>query len=489
MATSFESFYRHFVKAVRASNAAVFAGAGLSRSSGYVDWRKLMKEIADDLGLDVEQETDLIAVAQYHLNKYANNRATLDRLLIEEFTKDAVLSENHRLLANLPIDTVWTTNYDNLVERAFQEAHKRVDVKRDADSLQHPLPGRVVSIYKMHGDIQAPQDAVLTKEDYETYGQHRELFSIKLKGDLVGKTFLFIGFSFTDPNIDYILSRIRALLGKDKGQHYCIMRSPERPNRRKFTRKAAFEAATAKYAYDKTKHDLRVADLRRYGVEALIIERYDQLTEMLRELNRRVHLRDIFISGSADVADPLGADRMDDLCQQLGLAVIDAGLNLVSGVGVAIGGKVVVGAMESLYKDDFGDAGQRLFLRPFPQRPPPRMSLKEFRTRYRTDMISKAGVCVFLSGNKLDVATGKVVDADGVVEEFEIAATQGKYPIPIGATGHASRRLWERVARSLGRFYPGGGVKSHFEVLGRESSTNRQLVEAVLAILRQIKAI
>src|SRR5690348_6402743 len=102
-----ESFYKHFVKAMHEGNAAVFAGAGLSKASGFVDWRGLLKEIAEELGLDVDQESDLIAVAQYHHNKQMN-RAKLDRLIVDAFTKESTLSENHRLLANLPIDTVWT---------------------------------------------------------------------------------------------------------------------------------------------------------------------------------------------------------------------------------------------------------------------------------------------------------------------------------------------------------------------------------------------
>ena len=220
-APQIESFYKHFVKAMHEGNAGVFVGAGLSRACGYVDWRGMLRDIAADIGLDVDQETDLIALAQFHLTKHLMNRAKLDRLIIEEFTKNTTLSDNHRLLANLPIDTVWTTNYDKLIESAFEEAHRRVDVKKTPENLQHPLPGRGVTVYKMHGDVDSPQDAVLTKEDYETYDLNRELFSIKLKGDLVGKTFLFIGFSFTDPNIDYILSRIRALLGKGQRSALC----------------------------------------------------------------------------------------------------------------------------------------------------------------------------------------------------------------------------------------------------------------------------
>jgi len=486
--TQLESFYKHFVKAMHEGNAGVFVGAGLSRACGFVDWKGLLKEIATDLGLDIDEETDLIALAQFYETKQMN-RAKLDRLIIEEFTKDTALSDNHKLLANLPIDTVWTTNYDKLIEAAFEEAHRRVDVKKTQESLQHPLPGRGVTVYKMHGDVDSPQDAVLTKEDYETYDLNRELFSIKLKGDLVGKTFLFVGFSFTDPNIDYILGRIRALLGKDKGQHYAVLRWPSRPVRKEYKSLKAFQTAEARYAYDRTRLDLRIGDLRRYGIEALMVDEYSEITTILSELNRRVHLRDVFVSGSAHSFEPLGEQRIDELCRLLGRRLIDEGLNVVSGVGLGIGGKVVIGALESLYEKHYYEASDRLFLRPFPQQPPNGMSLKEFRTKYRTDMLAKAGSCLYICGNKLDTALGNVVEAGGVIEEFEIATALGKFPIPIGATGHAAKSLWQKANSSLDTYYPGINVKGHFKTLGKDSSTNEQLVDAVIGILKHLKAV
>ena len=484
--TQLEAFYKHFVKAMHEGNAAIFAGAGLSKASGFVDWKGLLKEIAEDLGLNIDEESDLIAVAQYHQNKQMN-RAKLDRLIVDAFTKDTTLSDNHRLLANLPVDTVWTTNYDKLIEQAFGEAHRRVDVKKTAQSLQRPLPERSVTVYKMHGDIDNPQDAVLTKEDYETYDLNRELFSIKLKGDLVGKTFLFIGFSFTDPNIEYILSRIRSLLGKDKGEHYCIMRWPEKPTEAKYRTKKTYQTAKARFDYDRTKLELRIADLKRYGIDAIMVDECAALTEILAEWDGRVHLRDVFVPGGARAFEPLGETRLDDLCRRIGTRIIENDLNLVSGVGLGLGGKVIVGALEALYTKHYYDASNRLFLRPFPQQPPTGMTIKDFWTKYRREMMSKAGVCIFLSGNKRD-ASGNVIESDGVIEEFEIAHSLGKYVIPIGATGHAAHKLWQRVTADLDGFFPRGGVKAHFKVLGNASKTNEQLVEAVMGVLRQIKA-
>ena len=62
-------------------------------------------------------------------------------------------------------------------------------------------------VYKMHGDVEHPHEAVLTKMIMSRYHLKRGAFINALAGDLVSKTFWFMGFSFTDPNLDYILSR------------------------------------------------------------------------------------------------------------------------------------------------------------------------------------------------------------------------------------------------------------------------------------------
>ena len=60
-----EEFIREYTRAVKEGYAAVFAGAGLSRSSGYVNWKELVRPLANDIGLDVDKENDLVAFAQY----------------------------------------------------------------------------------------------------------------------------------------------------------------------------------------------------------------------------------------------------------------------------------------------------------------------------------------------------------------------------------------------------------------------------------------
>jgi hypothetical protein len=478
-----EEFYEEYVTALRQGNAAIFAGAGLSRQAGYVDWKELLTEIARDLGLEIDRELDLLAIAQYHYNS-RQSRARLNQKLIEEFTEDAKLTPNHRLIASLPVRIVWTTNYDKLLEQAFEEARKRVDAKIVKDSLSTTRPKTDVTVYKMHGDISLPNEAVLLKDDYELYNteSRRGAFTTQLQGHLISHKFLFLGFSFTDPNIEQILSRIRILLGENRGHHYCIMRRIPKPAR-------MVGAAKAEYEYEARKQELRIADLRRYHIDVLLIDEYAEVEEILQELNRRYRLCEVLVSGSAHEFGPRGEDSINELARRLGQEIIQRDYNLISGFGLGIGGSVIVGSVEAAYSDEKARIDERLTLRPFPQGDPPSgMTRQEFWKRYREDMISRCGFVVFISGNKKDPSTGDAVLASGVLQEFEICKALGRYPIPIGATGYAAEQIWKEVSGSLDQYYPGLDVKTHFATLGNPKKSNEELLKAVFALMKHVGA-
>lgn len=218
------AFINKYVKEIRNNNAAFFAGAGFSKESGYVDWKTLLEFIASELGLEVEKEHDLVALAQYCYNKH-QNRGLINDVIFEEFSKQKEPTQNHRILARLPIGVIWTTNYDDLIEKAFDNVQKIVDVKSRNEHLSNTLANRECILYKMHGDKNNPNDAILIKDDYERYYKAHKQFLSALTGDLISKTFLFVGFSFQDPNLDYILSRIRVDYEENPRQHYAIMKS------------------------------------------------------------------------------------------------------------------------------------------------------------------------------------------------------------------------------------------------------------------------
>lgn len=146
-----------------------------------------MRDLAVELKLDVDKEHDLISVAQYHFNKF--KRGKINNKIINEFTTLTTGSENHKILSRIGIDTFWTTNYDQLIEKTLEANGKTVETKIRNVDFSRNIKKKDAIVYKMHGDKNSPDEAVLTKDDYETYNDKKELFSTALRGDLLSKTF------------------------------------------------------------------------------------------------------------------------------------------------------------------------------------------------------------------------------------------------------------------------------------------------------------
>lgn len=475
MKHAIENFIRNFAKEVNENNAGIFLGAGMSASAGFVDWKGLLQPIAEELKLDVSKEDNLVAIAQYHCNEKGQNRHRINQLLIEEFSRDTKLTENHRILARLPISTVWTTNYDKLIERAFEDARKIVDLKYTVKQLANTKPKRDVVIYKMHGDVDHPSDAVLTKDDYEKYHIKFAPFISALTGDLVTKTFLFVGFSFTDPNIDYILSRIRATYSDHQREHYCIMR---KVSLRDCQNEADFE-------YKSRKQDLFIGDLKRFNITTLLVDEYNQITDILIQIESLYKRKTVFISGSAHEYG-MEKDKAVNFIHALSKRLISKDYKIVSGFGLGVGSAVINGALEEIYCNGHKTTEDQLILRPFPQDQTGTTQLQDLWDKYRKDMIPLAGIAIYLFGNKLDKEN--VVRANGVQREFEIAVDSGLQVVPVGATGYMAQELWKEVSANLDKYYPQHSKEfaDNFAEIGNSNLELDSLLESVIKLLDKI---
>jgi hypothetical protein len=99
-------------------------------------------------------------------------------------------------------------------------------------------------------------------------------------------------------------------------------------------------------------------------------------------------------------------------------------------------------------------------------------------------MIANAGACIVLAGNKL--VDGAVVLAGGVRQEVEIARSQNKAIIPVGATGHVARELWEQCTAKPSDFLGDVNVAAQVAVLGDPTATVDALAKAIIEILKQL---
>lgn len=469
------AFINSFADDIADGTAAIFAGAGLSVASGYVNWAGLLREIAEELGLDVDRETNLVAIAQYHLNE-RRNRTRINQKIIDEFSAGHAINENHQILARLPITTYWTTNYDRMIENALEAAGKVVDVKYTVAHLKTTQRGRDAVVYKMHGDVRDADNAVLTKDDYEGYFRDREPFVTALTGDLVSKTMLFVGFSFTDPNIDYVMSRIRVVLRSQPKQHYCILRREARKPKEK---REAFE-------YRRRQQDYFVKDLARIGIHALMVNDYADLTRILQAVEARYRTRTVFVSGSAHEFDPWLPDDASSLIESISEGLIKKGFNIVTGFGVGVGPSVIAGALREILSHPKRHSSKQLQAFPFPVVDGAPAARRALYRPHRENMIGKAGIAIFLFGNKRD-ARGNIVVADGMREELAIAKSFGLQIVAVGSTGWVAEEVASSLSASIGA--RSRQFKKAFAVANDPTADIPSTVKAVLSMVNEYSSV
>lgn len=470
-----EAFIKDFVIDLTENNVAIFAGAGMSKGAGFVDWAELLSDIADEIGLKVKIESDLISLAQYHVNERGGNAGIMKKIL-QEFSEQAETTENHKLLARLPISTFWTTNYDTLIEDSLKESLKVVDVKHQVKQLSTTRPKRDVVVYKMHGDVHHPADAIITKEQYEFYFRTHEHFITALSGDLISKTFLFIGFSFTDPNLDYVLSRLNYQFGANNKQHYCFIKN-ESQNQ---------DDDDEIFKYKQRKQKLRVDDLKRYKIKGLLVDNYTDITEILKEIERRSRKKTIFISGSAEEYGKWDRNQAQSFIHLLSKKIVLANYRVVNGFGWGVGSAVINGALEAVYERPDKYSEDQLIVKPFPQFKTGGKKLLELWEEYRQRMISLAGIAIFIFGNKSD-GNGNIILANGVKREFEIAIEQGLIPILVPATGYVTNEIYNEIFKNPEKYYPGlEWIIPLINELASDALTAEELVKKVLGIIQRI---
>ena len=420
---------REIEKAIKSDELGAFIGAGLSIPAGFSSWKELLREPAEEIGLDVEKENDLVNLAQYYSN--SKNRTSIDDLIKERFSQLAKPTENHKLLSQLPISTFWTTNYDKLIEKALENNMKKPYVKTKDEHLRGTNHNFDAIVYKLHGDVEAPEDAVITRSDYEEFGYNkRKLFREVLEGDLLTKTFLFLGSSFEDPNFNYVIGRLRVLLDeKNTRKHYCIMKR--------------IQDTDEDYEYKKVRQELQIEDLNRYGIFTYLVNKYDEITEILSTLVDRFRRKTIFISGSAYSYSTYSQEIGENFIHKLSFELSKNGYHIVNGYGKGVGEFVLNGVADYClaHKSKINDF---LTLMPFPQNSSLGIDLDKLYKENREQMIENCGIVIFIFGNK------KTEDiADGVMNEFELCKKHGLVCLPIKHTGGASEEIYKKTTQEI----------------------------------------
>ena len=155
---------------------------------------------------------------------------------------------------------------------------------------------------------------------------------------------------------------------------------------------------------------------------------------------------------------------------------------------MGIGDIIINGALDFKMRSSYRSLDDLLILRPFPQVASGGKDLLSMRKDYREEMISKAGIAIFIFGNKLE--DGIIIDSAGMEDEFEICIKKNVIPIPVGATGSISKKLWKKVSENLNKYYPNDrNLFNAIEEIGNESASPEELTQNILKTIEILQKI
>jgi predicted NUDIX family phosphoesterase len=126
---------------------------------------------------------------------------------------DILASPIHAELVKLDRCSIYyTTNYDNFLERALGKSGRSTHITSSELNIGHDRT--FVEVVKFHGDFNTPDQMVLSESQYMDRMRLESPMDFKLRADILGRAVLFIGYSFRDPNVNYIFHIVRTERGR-----------------------------------------------------------------------------------------------------------------------------------------------------------------------------------------------------------------------------------------------------------------------------------
>lgn len=218
MKNKYAEDFRFLNRSMLENNLVVFVGAGVSTGSGLPSWNKLLEDIQNRLGIKDNSFADNTIVPQL----YYNSRGKKDyNELIHDLFYIPNLQPNdiHKCLVKINPRYIITTNYDNLLEQAFNDSSIFLDViEKDSD---FPYARTEHMLIKMHGGFKY-NNFVLKEDDYLNYTKNFTLTENYIKALFARYTVLFVGYSFNDPDTKQIFSWVRNILREDQQRAYLL---------------------------------------------------------------------------------------------------------------------------------------------------------------------------------------------------------------------------------------------------------------------------
>lgn len=266
---NFEELARQTAQEVFDGTAVIFLGAGASVGSdsertsgrGVPGSGALTKAVAKRFGIDLKYDADgnllsaLRSVASLAVKQ--RDESTVKRFVIDQIRLRCGCSlKTHRALAYVNPHTVITTNYDDLYESACREADKPLEKVVSNEQLTR-IPWDSPRILKLHGDLEAPKEIILTGDDYRKWQREAGGLKDKMVATLQESMCIFAGYGMGDENLHDILNKIEQNLGDSSLKHFALVHEVDEMRAAEWDGMVEFVAGDATEFFERVAEEYR----------------------------------------------------------------------------------------------------------------------------------------------------------------------------------------------------------------------------------------
>lgn len=161
---------------------ALLIGNGLNRClKSSISWGDLLKSIADEYSVDYNGKISMPLEFECIINQYLNTQTKLSDKIYMEVKEKIAKKLNytklpsgaiHQKISSLPINTVMTTNYDNLLEYVYNPDYSYRGKKGNKYLFEATSAQKGISFYHIHGQSDSPKTICLGYEHYMGLVEH-----------------------------------------------------------------------------------------------------------------------------------------------------------------------------------------------------------------------------------------------------------------------------------------------------------------------------